>query len=608
MKKNDLFQCGDSIFRVLEVQNSKAFVLDCCKKTIPTWISLSEIQSYTKIAEAALFECIPIPLPDINTLDAKSRCIMNERFTMISGILPFISDFQKRNQMIAAISRENGICRQTVINYLCVYLAFQTKAVLAPKPCISDTTLSIDEKNFRWALNKFFYNKNKNSLKTAYTLMLKEKYCDGYGVLLSEHPTFNQFRYFYRKHRNMQNYYISRDGIKSYQRNHRPLLGDGVQEYAPNVGIGMLDATVCDIYLVNEVGNLVGRPILTACIDAYSGLCCGYSLSWEGGVYSLRGLMLNIIADKKVWCRKFGIEIEESDWNCNVLPAELTTDMGAEYVSENFEQLAELGIKITNLPSFRPELKGTIEKFFDVIQSLFKPHLKGKGVIEPDFQERGAHDYRKDACLTMANFEKIIVRCIVYYNSQRIIANYPYTEKMIAAEIQPYSSCIFEWGKSQDGANLLSVDKEMLILTLLPRTIGRFGRNGLKVNKLRYKNDNYTEKYLTGGEVMVAYNPDDVSSVWLVENGYIRFGLIESRYKGKKLSDVELLKDTQKSLVQAAGRANTQAQIDLASHILTIAQNAVKHDDISIKSIRETRQRERNKSHIDYMKAGADNE
>ena len=77
--------------------------------------------------------------------------------------------------------------------------------------------------------------------------------------------------------------------MRQYQRNHRPLLGDGVQEYASHVGVAMLDSTICDIYLVNEAGGLVGRPILTACIDAYSGLCCGYTLSWEGGNYSLRG-------------------------------------------------------------------------------------------------------------------------------------------------------------------------------------------------------------------------------------------------------------------------------------------------------------------------------
>ena len=96
----------------------------------------------------------------------------------------------------------------------------------------------------RWALNKFFYTTQNNTLKTAYTLLLQHKYCDLEGNLLKEYPSFYQFRYFYRKTRNLQNYYISRDGLKDYQRNHRPLLGDGVQEFANSVGMYMLDATV----------------------------------------------------------------------------------------------------------------------------------------------------------------------------------------------------------------------------------------------------------------------------------------------------------------------------------------------------------------------------
>ena len=142
----------------------------------------------------------------------------------------------------------------------------------------------------RWGLNKFFYNKNKNSLRTAYVLLLKEKYCDEYGNLLSEYPTFYQFRYFYRKHKKMSTFYISRTGLKNYQKNKRPLLGNTIKQFANHIGIGMLDSTICDIYLVNDNGDLVGRPILTACVDAYSSLCCGYSLSWEGGMYSLRDL------------------------------------------------------------------------------------------------------------------------------------------------------------------------------------------------------------------------------------------------------------------------------------------------------------------------------
>lgn len=610
MNKNELLSYENKIIRVLEINESdnKVLLVDCIKQTMPFWADISSVSDYKHITDNQLYEATNFSPVDIGLLNTASKNTMYRRFTIISGILAVISDRKQRNIMITQMSEFYKISKQTIRHYLILYLIYQNKTALLPKQNIKLKELSQDEKNMRWALNKFFYNKNKNSLRTAYILLVKEKYCDEYGNLLSEYPTFYQFRYFYRKHKKMSTFYISRTGLKNYQKNKRPLLGNTIKQFANHIGIGMLDSTICDIYLVNDNGDLVGRPILTACVDAYSSLCCGYSLSWEGGMYSLRDLLLNVITDKTEHCKKYGILIDKKDWNCNQLPATFVTDRGSEYCSYNFEQITELGVKIINLPSYRPELKGSVEKFFDVIQNYFKSCLKGKGVIEPDYQQRGSHDYRKDACLTMADFEKIIIRCIVYYNSQRIIANYPYTEKMIAAEIQPYANSIFEWGKSQDGANLLSVDKETLILTLLPRTIGRFCRNGLKVNKLRYKNDNYTEKYLSGGEVMVAYNPDDVSFIWLVEDGYIRFRLIESRFNGKKLSDVELLNKAQKSLVQAAERANTQAQIDLASHILTIAQNAVKHDDISVKCIRETRQRERNKIHIDYMKAGVDND
>ena len=511
--------------------------------------------------------------------------------------------------MICSVAEEHRVSKQTVRSYLCLYLSYMDVAALAPKRREDERQLTQDEKNIRWALNKFFYTTKKQSLMTAYTMMLKEKYCDTFGVLSEEYPSYYQFRYFYRKTRNLQNFYISRDGLKNYQRNNRPLTGDGVQEFAPSVGTGMLDATVCDIYLVNDTGSLVGRPILTACVDAYSGLCCGYSLSWEGGVYSLRGLMLNIIADKVAWCDRFGISIHREDWDCDMLPATFITDMGSEYTSETFEQIAELGVTVVNLPSYRPELKGLIEKFFDLVQESYKKHLKGKGVIEPDYQERGAHDYRKDACLTMADFEKIILHCIIYYNSQRIIESFPYTEDIIAAQIKPYASQIWNWGKSQIGANLIGIGKRELMLTLLPRTAGRFSRSGLKVNKLRYHCEGYTEQYLFGGDVIVAYNPEDVTSVWVLEDStYTEFTIIESRYQGKDLTAVQELQTSQKVIARGAVRDNLQAQINLAQHIEAIVGSGADRGDVHMKNIRSTRRREQTKSHRDYMKEGTSRE
>lgn len=625
MKKHDLLRSDDNIIRVLDVQDDRILMIDCVKHTMPVWRKFESVDSvlsesellkvYSQCSGKELFVCTDNELlkatgftnGDIDALDADQRRVMHERYTMIAPVLPFISDDKMRSKLICSIAEDHHVSKQTVRNYLCLYLSYLDVSVLAPKKRKDDRELTQNEKHMRWALNKFFYTTKKQSLMTAYTMMLKEKYCDAMGVLAEEYPSFYQFRYFYRKTRKMQNFYISRDGLKNYQRNNRPLTGEGVQEFAPAVGVGMLDATVCDIYLINEEGNLVGRPILTACIDAYSSMCCGYSLSWEGGVYSLRGLMLNIIADKVTWCKRYGISIQKEDWDCDMLPGTFVTDMGSEYKSENFEQIAELGVTVVNLPSYRPELKGLVEKFFDLIQEMYKKHLKGKGVIEPDYQERGVHDYRKDACLTMMDFEKIILHCMIYYNSKRIIENFPYTEAMISAKVKPYASCIWEWGKSLIGANLIDVDSRELMLTLLPRTTGKFGRTGLKVNKLRYHCEGYTEQYLSGGTVTVAYNPEDVTAVWIVDNGvYTEFALIESRFQGKDLIEVQELQNGQKSIAKNEKRNNLQAQINLAQHIEAIAGSVNGTTDVHMKNIRNTRKREQMKNHRDYMKEGRD--
>ena len=612
MKKNKLLQRQSEketdIIRILDLQDNKVYIIDCIKRTMPKWIEIKYLSEYTDCTEEKLLEVTKRILPDISTISTKDRKVMHKRFTAIAGIIPFISDGIQRNQLIAASSYENSVTKQTIRNYLCLYLVYQKITALVPKQH-EERELSQDEKNMRWGLNKFFYTKHKNSLKTAYTMMLQKKYCDSMGKLLPEYPSFNQFRYFYRKYNNMQTYYISRNDIKSYERNNRPLLGDGVQQYASNVGVGMFDATICDIYLVNDNGNLAGRPILTACVDAYSSLCMGYFLSWEGGVYSLRGLLLNIIEDKREHCMKYGIMIDNEDWDCCQLPAEFITDMGTEYISANFEQVADLGVTIVNLPSYRPELKGVIEKFFDCIQGYFKPYLKGRGVIEPDFRERGSHDYRKDACLTIADFEKIVIHCILYYNNKRIIENYPYTDIMLSEQVKPYAGDIWKWGKVQPEANLINVNTKELILTLLPRTEGKFSRFGLKANQMRYHCEGYTEQYLQGGIVTIAYNPDDVSHVWLIEDsGYVMFDLIETRYKGKTLLEVQDMHNCQKEIVKSVVEENLQAKIELAEHIQTISSNVDRQADVNLKNIRNTRKHEQNNRHIDYVKEGRINE
>lgn len=601
MKKNSLFYDPESgtIFRVLDYKNSEMLVINCIKKQMPYWTEVESIFNYKVITEEELYDITDTYFSELK-IPSKEHKYAQERFSLISNIIPLIGDKKKRAQMIRIISEAKSCSKQTIKNILCQYLIYQDIAALAPAKK-TEKKLSQNEKNMRWALNKFFYTKNKNSLSTAYKMMLKEKYTDENNQLLP-HPSIHQFRYFYRKTKKLQTYYISRNGIKDYQKNHRPLLGEGVRSIANNIGTAMLDSTTCDIYLINDRGEIVGRPIMTACIDVYSGMCCGYSLGWEGGMYSLRSLMVNVVENKKEYCKKFGIEISEEDWNCNQLPTTLITDKGSEYASENFEQLTDIGVSIINLPAYRPELKGPVEKFFDIIQKLYKPQLLGKGIIETDFQERGARDYRKDACLTLKQFEKIILHCIIYYNTKRVIKNFPFSDDMIE-KVNPYANEIWNYKRTINDANLISVSPQNLLLCLLPRTKGEFKRNGLKVNNLRYKHNIYTEMYLKGGEVSVAYNPEDVSHVWLIEeNGvYIKFDLIDSRFSGQDLFSVEQYIKSSKKVIQDKVEENLQAQVLLSKDIEVIISETNRLQP-NLKNIRKTRGKEQYFTHRDFLK------
>ena len=606
MEKNQLIKVNGVIYRVLAIEEDSVLMIDCMKKTMPVWYKTDQISRYDSCTEEELLKITGLTLLEEDKLSSKDRKVAHDRFTIVAGILPFLADDRLRTEIVKRVAKEKNICMQTVRNYLCKYLAYNDISVLVPKERgKAERKLTEDEKNFRWALNKYYFTRHKNSLKTSYTYMLKEKYSDGEGYLFPDCPTFNQFRYFYSKYKTKQNTIKSRNGIKDYQRNYRPLLGDGVQEFAPNVGVGMIDATICDIYLVDDAGNLVGRPALTIVTDAYSnGFVMGYSLTWEGGTYSLRELMLNVIADKVECCKKFGIIIEKEQWDSNRLPGVIVSDMGSEYQSSTFAQITELGITLINLPPLRPELKSIVERSFQLLQDSVKPYLMDHGYVDKDAGKRVAPDYRKDACLTMKDYEKVIIHAILFNNNQRIVENYPYTEEMTEAKVQPYPCSIFEWGKEQPECNLITVSKKELIMTLLPRTNARFTRQGLIVFGLRYdcKEKNFTEEYLAGGDAIAAYNPESADMVYLQhEGGFIEFCLIESRFTGKSFEEIKKLQSTQRSIIEDAVQSNLQGRVDLASHVERIVAGKEKSRDVNVKGVREAKKRVKKERHKDFI-------
>lgn len=120
---NKLMKKEDSIIRILEEKDSRVFVIDCVKKTMPYWCDLSSLSDYEICCEE--FEA------STEELSAAQKRIMHERYTLIAGILPFASDEKLRSVMISKIAEQYKVSKQTIRKYLCMYLAYQDISVLA---------------------------------------------------------------------------------------------------------------------------------------------------------------------------------------------------------------------------------------------------------------------------------------------------------------------------------------------------------------------------------------------------------------------------------------------------------------------------------------------
>ncbi len=599
-KDKELLKLNGCIYRVLASSgDGEILVINCTNIGAPRFMRENELAGAVVVSESDMQSANNRHIPE--QLNARQEQACNHRFARIALALMYLTDERKRYSVLAESAESLHLSRRRLKDDLNLYLVYQTKAIFAP-PLRVCADLSEDQKNMRWAINKFYYTRFGRSIPETFLMMLKERYCDTTGSLLPHHPSIHQFRYFFRKTRKLQTEFITRDGIKAYQMNRRPLLGAGVQQLSATIGIAMIDSSVCDIYLCDAAKRVVGRPLLTVCVDAFSSMCTAYSLTWEGGMYSVRNMLLNAVTDKVNWCHQFGILIDSHDWDCNTLMATYITDKGSEFASANFEQLSELGITVVNLPAFRPELKGPVEKLFSLIQEAFKPYLKGHGVIETDFRRRGGHDYRLDATLTLEEFEKVVIRALLYYNTQRVLANFPYTREMLAKRVQPHAANVWNYAKSLNSDGLVKVDKKRLMLILLPRTKGKFSRKGLLVNGLRYHHDGYVEHYLRGDDAIVAYNPDNTSSVYLVTDDYCEFSLIEDRFADMSFDEKDRFVKDIRCFVGGFRTKALQGKIDLANHIETIVANAGHGAASNIKNIRETREIARIDTHKDFVK------
>lgn len=581
MRVNDIFaiENGEHI-RILLCSEEQCYAVSCHHFRMPFLLSAHEPEAMKPVSTEA-YTIFAVD-EDISTAQRRER---DRRFALIKPLLgnACIYDKPHRNEIVNQIVGEYGVSRRTVLQYLWKYWVYQSKNILLPtgRTSAKARELTANEKAIRWALNKYYYTPQKQSLQTAYKMMLRAKFCDAQGKLKPDYPTFWQFRYFFRQHRDPISETISRQGLKAYQRNHRPFTGS-VCDYAHTIGVYMTDATVADIYIVSSLSRKpIGRPVIYTMVDAYSRLITGVYVGLEGGQYALRLLLQNTFSDKVSFCRQHGIDIDPQDWPSHHLPTKIMTDRGSEFICGPLENLCEsYHIEVENLPAYRPDLKGVAEKLFDLIQSAYKPLLKGKGVIGADTQERGAPDYRRQGALDLEQFTAVVLRCILFYNAKSVQTGFTRTPAMIETNTPPLAASIWNFCTEQEDCPVREATDKRLIYTLLPRMEGRITQRGVEVFGLRYTNCNLKKRFVTAGlrgreSVQIAYMPECMDTIWLYENGtYTALSLVQKTYLGKTLAEVADAQQREKVERTDWKKQELQAQLDLMSDIQSIADRS----------------------------------
>ncbi len=484
-----------------------------------------------------------------------------ERFSLIQPLLDdekCISD--KRCRLIMAKEcASSGGC--TVRRVLRVYYRRLATGILVEKK----ERKARSEPNFDWAIRTFYFSSKRFSLKAAYEMMLVQRYTSEEGVFVDDLPRWSSFQhYYYRRgyHKHPQKI-ISREGLSNYQRNHRPMYGSSAA-WRGTVGTYQMDATEADIYLVSRFDRsvVIGRPYIYLAVDTATELIAGIYVGMEAGETAMLKCLANAASDKVAFCQSFGVTITAQQWPNHGMPHELVTDKGYDFCSKRVEELCiRYGVELQSLPPFRPDGKGLVEKSFDLLQQRYKPQLRGHGVIEADAQERWATDYRKQAILDIHQFTELLIHCIIYVNSGRVLSC-----GRTAARL---------WESAEN--DLLAVDEKELHLLTLPREKEKLTRKGFHHNGLWYAPEQ-TDQFHPGDSYMVAVDADDSSCIYIVEQGrYYPCPLSDGCREFQDLNVEELksakkIKQQQKS---AAKQAQSEAGAVAAMEIQKIIDQAM---------------------------------
>ncbi len=252
------------------------------------------------------------------------------------------------------------------------------------------------------------------------------------------------------------------------------------------------DHTRVDIILVDQHGEILGRPWLTTVIDTYSRCIMGINLGFDAPSSQVVALALRHAILPKQYSPEYKLHC---DWGTYGKPEHFYTDGGKDFRSNHLSQIAvELGFAC-HLRD-RPSEGGIVERPFGTFNTELFSTLPG--YTDSNVQKR-PEDTEKEASLTLRELDRLLVRYIVDRYNQSIDARMGDQTR-------------FQRWEAGLIAAPSPISERELDICLMKKTRRSIYRGGyLQFENLTYRGENL-EAY-SGESVVLRFDPKDITTV-----------------------------------------------------------------------------------------------
>lgn len=455
----------DGIYRVLNIYSNEGFIIvfnmsSMSKITKPISIDLNIIEHAISDKEfiEIIYETPEYQLIEESDIKKEYRNIRDKKFEIIKNLIDddnflLLFSSQKKSKLIYEQAKIQNIPANTIYRVLSLFWKYgqninsllpaymnsgasgksriaRDKKIGAPKTSTyglieKSSGINISEKDkikIKAGLKKHYFNSNDNSLRKAYKKTLNDQYkkeiiAATSAPLEAKIPSYNQFKYWRNKLFSEQEQIVKSTSDNNYQKNQRGILSISTLR-TPLIGSAFeIDSTVADVYIVSSINRnyILGRPTIYFIIDRVSRMITGIHVSMEYASWSAaRQALVNTFISKKDYCKKFGIDILDTDWPCNHIPKQLVCDRG-EMICNSPESLVVPLMQLNIAPPYRPDFKGIVERRFGIINEQLIHELKG--TTRGKTYIRGERDPKKDSIYTLNEFTQLLIVEILRHNN-----------------------------------------------------------------------------------------------------------------------------------------------------------------------------------------------